>query len=795
MTRWCSHKIKVHFALCQCDWPVNSTIVCLSASLLLRTVADWLQERKLKCNFLSLNGIRCDMRIMNKMLANCWLLLAVSVGGCAEDSEPPGSEGPSQTQLEASSRWIDDASFAGERTDQWLSYGRDFSEQRFVPLTQINKDTIGQLGLAYRVDIGTRIGSVATPLLVDGLLIFPTMRNIVVAVDTRSGRERWRFDPQIDLKFTRVYSAALSRGVAVYQDKVLIATMDGRLIAVGIKDGRKIWETDTFDGGNCRVEGQLPACYISGAPRVARGKVFIGFGGAELNARGYMSAFDVETGALQWRFYTVPRDPQDPEHPEMETAAKTWSAGWWEGGLGGGGTVWDSMAFDEELNQLIIGTGNAGAAYPRHIRSPGGGDNLFLASIIALDVETGRMKWYYQQVPGEQWDYTATQSLILADLEFDGAMKKVVMQAPKNGFFYVLDRNDGKLILAEKFAKVTWASHVDKATGRPVESANADYSKSAQWVYPTPVGANNFQPMAFNPETGLAYISGREGPFVFGVDRDIVNGQTYKVTPGVINPGLELRRAQELIMEAGPPPGVPQGYLKAFDPVAGRLAWQKPMRHIWNGGVLTTAGGLVFVGDTMGFLEAYDAQTGDVLWSFNTFRSLIATPISYALDGEQYVAILAGTGAGANQFGYTGRTASYLYGNEGQLMVFKLGGQVALEEPPMIDRNMPEPPAQIGNAADIEVGDVLYHMHCFSCHGVGARSSEVVPDLRKMLPATHGLFKGIVLQGWFEPRGMLGFGDILDERQAEQIHAYLIDRAHQAYQQEGGDEVEFSGVL
>ena len=707
------------------------------------------------------------------------LLGLVLLGGCERADEPSRSS-PVSAGMGPSKTWIDDQVIASADPGQWPAYGHDFKEQRYVTSSQINRDTIADLGLAYRIDIGTRLGSLATPLLVDGMLIFPTVSNIVVAVDAKTGEGLWRYDPMIDMQHTRFYTASASRGVAAYEDKVIIATQDGRLIAVGAHEGEKIWETDTFDGGNCRGT-VLPTCYISGAPRVARGKVFIGFGGAEFNARGYMSAYDVSTGELQWRFYTVPRDPESPEHPEMQAAAKTWSEGWWKDGMGGGGTVWDSMVFDEDFDQLIIGTGNAGSAYPRHIRSPTGGDNLYLASIIALDIETGRMKWYYQQVPGEQWDYTSTQSLILADLTLDGTPRKVVMQAPKNGFFYVLDRSDGELLSAEKFAIVTWADRVDMETGRPVETAAADYAKGATWLYPAPIGANNWQPMAFNPETGLAYISAREGASIFAVDKDIRHGADYQVRPGVSNPGIEFRRVEELLTEAGPPPGETEGFLKAFDPVAAKLAWQKPMRHGWNSGVLTTAGGLVFIGDAMGFLEAYDAVSGEILWSFNTYKSLLAPPISYTLDGEQFVALLAGTRTGPN---VTVPTAAYLYGNEGQLMVFKLGGQRSIDEPPLVDRSTPRPPTQIGNSEDIEVGDLLYHRHCVTCHGVSASSSGIVPDLRKMSPSTHNTFNGIVVEGWLEPNGMLGFGKVLSDRQSEQIRAYLIEQAHQLYQQE-----------
>ena len=680
---------------------------------------------------------------------------------------------------------------------QWHSYGRDYSEQRFVPTSQINPQTVDRLGLSYAVDLNAYLGISATPLLVDGLLIFPTNWNIVVALDARSGEQVWQFDPEVPRETTRGMGGASSRGVASHEGKIILATMDGRLVAVTAKDGRKLWETNTLDGGTCTQA--MGVCFISGAPRVAKGKVFIGFGGAENNARGYVSAYDVDTGAFLWRFFVVPgdrNDPDHPEHPEMAEAIKTWGESWNDYGYGGGGTVWDSIVYDPDFDQLLIGTGNGGPMFARHLRAPDGGDLLYLASIIALDPDTGRMKWYYQQVPGDQWDYTSTQAMMLADLEIAGNLRKVVMQAPKNGFFYVLDRRDGKLISAEKFAKVTWAEKVDMATGRPIETPQSDYREKPKWVSPGGIGAANWQPSAYNPETGLAYISARESTLLFHLSQEFPDREAYPVMPGFSHNGLDKVNFPKLMEQAGPAPhDIATGYLKAFDPVKGELAWEVPLPHFWNGGVLTTAGDLVFIGNAMGQLDAFHARTGDRLWSFDTYRSIISSPISYELDGIQYVALLTGTGMASAAFGYNGPTASYLYGNRSQLLVFSLDAKAGLPEPEKIVRVIPKPPEQKGSAADIAEGDKLYHTYCSHCHGSALRSDSVMPDLRWSQPGIHTLFNQIVSDGIFVVKGMAGFSDVLNETQVEQIHSYVIKRIEEDYQQEQSEELEYRGGI
>ena len=634
------------------------------------------------------------------------------------------------------------------------------------------------------------------------MLIFPTNWNIVEALDARTGERVWQYDPEVPRETTRGMGGVSSRGVAVHEGKIIIPTMDGRLVAVTAKEGKKLWEVYTLDGGTCTKA--MGVCFISGAPRVAKGKVFVGFGGAENNARGYVSAYDVETGEFLWRFFVVPgdrNDPAHPEHPEMAEAIKTWGDSWNDYGYGGGGTVWDSIVYDEDFDQLIIGTGNGGPMFSRQLRTPDGGDLLYLSSIISLNPDTGRMNWYYQQVPGEQWDYTATQALMLADLEIGGETKKVVMQAPKNGFFYVIDRENGSLISAEKFAVVTWADKVDLETGRPLESAQADYREEPKWVSPGGIGAANWQPSAFSPETGLAYLSARESSMLYHLAEKYSDRDAYPLMPGFSHTGFDEVNFPKLMEEAGPPPNeLLKGYVKAFDPVEGKIAWEVPMPHFWNGGVLTTAGDLVFLGGAMGQFHAFQASSGEKLWSFDTYRSIISAPISYELDGVQYIALLTGTGMASSAFGYSGPTASYVYGNQSQLLVFSLDTKASLTEPEKIVRVIPEPPEQHGSEADVAQGDELYHSYCSHCHGSALRSDSVMPDLRWSQPGIHNLFEEIVLDGIFEIKGMASFSDVLNEQQVKQIHSYVIHRTAEDYQlqrqaREQSDDLDYRGGI
>ena len=491
---------------------------------------------------------------------------------------------------------------ADREPGNWMSHGRSYDEQRYSPLAKIDQANVGQLGLAWTYKLDVDRGVEATPIVVDGVMFTTGAYSIVYALDARSGKLLWKYDPKVPREWAgNGCCDVVNRGVAAWKGKIYVGSFDGRLIALDAKTGKPAWTTDTVIDRNRSYT-------ITGAPRVVKDKVIIGNGGAEMGVRGYVSAYDAATGKLLWRFFTVPGDPkQPPENKAMEMAQKTWSGDAYVQ-QGGGGTVWDSMAYDAELDLLYIGTGN-GSMWNRKVRSPGGGDNLFLSSIIALKPDSGEYVWHYQTTPGDTWDYTATQHIILADLRIKGELRKVLMQAPKNAFFYVIDRKTGELISAEKFAPSNWASHVDMKTGRPVENPEADWTKEARLIFPSPFGAHNWQPMSFNPKTGLVYIPMQETLILLAPD----NNAKY-VRKGIFNVGLQPFDIPE------DPKGMQQvadahkGHLLAWDPVAQKAAWDQPHVTIWNGGTLSTAGNLVFQGSADGRAVAYAADTGKKLW-------------------------------------------------------------------------------------------------------------------------------------------------------------------------------------
>jgi len=658
---------------------------------------------------------------------------------------------------------------ADSEPGNWLAYGRTYEEQRFSPLDQINKQTVPQLGLAWYRDMQTTRGLEATPIIVDGIMFISSSWSRVYALNAVSGAEIWAFDPEVPRQWgRRACCDVVNRGVAVYKGKVYVGTLDGRLIALDAASGKPVWEVDTFIDRSRFYT-------ITGAPRVARGKVFIGNGGAEFGVRGYLSAYDAASGELAWRFYTVPGDPAQPfEHAEMALAAETWSGGeWWK--VGGGGTVWNSIVYDPEFNHLYFGVGN-GSPWPRVMRSPGGGDNLFLSSIVAVDADSGKMQWYYQTTPGDNWDYTAVQDIMLAELEVDGAMRKVLMQAPKNGFFYVIDRSNGELLRAHKFVHTTWASHVDMATGRPVENLALDYSKEAKWIIPTSLGARNWQAMSFDAKKGIVYLTASEISGIYAMDQDWLKTGSYARKPLGLNLGIEIAGLAKIAAET--PGALPsKGYLKAFNPLTGNSDWVVEYPHYWNGGALATSGGLVFQGNAAGKINAMDSDSGDVLWSFESYTSVIASPVTYQIDGVQYVAILAGTGGGDLFNGYTTDIASVIYGNHGKLLVFKLDGTEKLPVQQPVDRTIPLQPELQASAQDIAKGEALFQVNCAACHGFSVRSSGVIADLRLMSEATHQAFEQIVLEGAFLTKGMPTFDDVLDARDTRDIHAYVVSRA------------------
>jgi quinohemoprotein ethanol dehydrogenase len=655
----------------------------------------------------------------------------------------------------------------GYDRSEWAFHGGTPYEQRFSPLAQITTDNVSELGLAWSHDFGVSRGIEVTPIVVDGVMYVTSTWNIVTALDARTGEQLWRVDPKVDrAKAKDLCCDAVNRGVAVEDGKVVLGTIDGRLIALDAVTGETVWDVVTVD--------QSQAYTITGAPRIVKGMVMIGNGGGEFGVRGYMSAYDLQTGEMKWRFYTVPGNPADGfESAIMEEAAKTWTGEWWK--YGGGGTVWDSMAYDPELDLLYIGVGN-GSPWNQHIRSPEGGDNLFLSSIVALKPDTGEYVWHYQTTPGETWDYTATQHMILADLEIEGELRQVIMQAPKNGFFYVLDRGTGEFISAENIVKTTWAKSIDPETGRPVEAKNARWGDSDKMIFTLPgsLGAHNWHPMAFHPQTGLVYIPAQEVPAYYVNDEDFEyhrdgwnTGQDF-AAEAVPTSKLKLKFMR----------GMLKGNLIAWDPVRQKEAWSFKHNGPWNGGIVATAGGLVFQGSADAHFNAFDAASGEKLWSFFSQTGIVAAPVSYEIDGEQYIAVAAGWG-GAYTLVIGGAFPTNSTNGVGRVLVFKLGADGQLPELPVPDAVLPEPPPSTASKRLIKQGMLAYNETCSVCHGIHAVSSGLVPSLRhSYLLGEKEMWENVVLHGERESFGMPGFGNRLNVQESEAIRAYVISEAN-----------------
>lgn len=661
---------------------------------------------------------------------------------------------------------------ADREPGNWMSHGRTYDEQRHSPLKSINDRNVGELGLAWTARLDIDRGVEATPIVVDGVMYTTGAKSIVYAFDARSGTLLWKFDPEVPgIRLSEGCCDVVNRGVAVWQGKVYVGAYDGRLIALDARDGRKLWETDT-------VVDPARSYTITGAPRVVKGKVLIGNGGAEYGVRGYVSAYDADTGKLAWRFYTVPGDPaQEKDDRAMEIARKTWhGTEYWK--QGGGGTVWDSMAFDPELDLLYIGTGNA-SWWNRQARSEGKGDNLFVSSIVALRPDSGEYVWHYQTTPGDMWDYTATQHIILAELPIDGRKRKVLMQAPKNGFFYVLDRTNGKLLSAEKFAPVNWATHVDLATGRPVvDEEVANYLKGPKVISPAFIGAHNWHPMSFNPATGLVYIPMQETAGMLSAP-----ASPQRIAhKSVVNLGVDvpdLPEDPEVVKQIA---ASFKGKLLAWDPVRQQAAWTQDYRTIYNGGTLSTAGNLVFQGTADGRVTAYAADSGKLLWSSPANTGVMAGPVTYEVDGEQYVTFMAGWG-GTFPLILGPLSLEAKVQPEARVLTYKLGGKAVLPPPAQLPQAVPQPPAVTASAEDIAAGRTLYNGFCGSCHGLNAISGGVLPDLRYLDARKHAQFKDIVLMGARAAKGMPPFAGTVSDADAERIHQYLIKRAHDLRQE------------
>jgi quinohemoprotein ethanol dehydrogenase len=637
----------------------------------------------------------------------------------------------------------------------WLTYGRTYSEQRYSPLTKIAAGNASRLGLAWFADLDTNRGQEATPLVIDGVMYVSTAWSLVKAYDARNGHLLWSYDPEVPRELgVNGCCDVVSRGLAAWKGKIFVATFDGRIVALNAATGKPVWSTLTVEKGKPYT--------ITQAPRVIKGRVIIGMSGGEYGVRGYISAYDAETGNLAWRFYTVPGDPSQPfENDAMAMAAKTWSGEWWK--HGGGGPVWDAISYDPELNLLYFGVGN-GLEWSRAKRSANKGDNLFLASIVALNADTGAYVWHYQVIPGDEWDYDAVAQLVLADLKIDGKPRQVLMQANKDGFFYILDRKTGALISAKTFVPVNWASGIDMKTGRPIEHADIRYSTTGKTIVmmPGPDGAHSWHPMAYNPGTGLAYIPAQT------IGKQFTPIKDFKTSPIGWNLGVDV---------AGTP-GPKEGFLLAWDPAKQKEAWRVNYRGPWNGGIVTTAGNIVVQGNATGEFAVYRADNGQKLWSMDVQSPTMGGPMTYEVDGEQYIAVLSGWGSAFSlQAGKVAAQSGNLR-NISRVLAFKLGGSSSL--PPLEPRTLTiNPPPEPADAASIAHGEAVFGRYCSVCHGENAIGGGVVPDLRASNFLGNDFWYEIVLNGALKDAGMVSFKSALNRDDATAIRNYVIHRANQ----------------
>jgi quinohemoprotein ethanol dehydrogenase len=677
------------------------------------------------------------------------LCMLAALAGCSK--KPEQIAGPKAQVTAERLLAANDAANAG----QWMSHGRDYSEQRFSPLQKINTGNVAQLGLAWFADFDTRRGQESTPLVIDGVLYVTTAWSKLYAFDAKSGKLLWSYDPKVPGEWAvNACCDVVNRGVAAWKGRLYLGTIDARLIALDAATGKVIWDVLTIEKGQ--------PYSITGAPRVAKGKVLIGQGGSEFSMRGYLSAYDAETGRLDWRWYVVPGDPAKGfENPQMEQAAKTWRGEWWK--AGGGGAPWDSIIYDPATNLVIMGTGS-GAPWPAEYRSPGGGENLYLASIVALDLDTGNYAWHYQTTPRENWDYDNTSQLITAELELGGAKRHVVMQAPKNGFFYVLDAKSGELLSAEPYvAGINWTKGIDKKTGRPIPNPDADYGKTGKGALVSPFygGAHNWQPLSFSPLTGLVYIPANQSSYAFVASREDDNPMGQKLS-------ISFAGNQEFMRKLKKQP-VNEGFLLAWDPVKQKEAWRVPLGTGRSGGTLATAGGLVFAGNSKNEFTAYRADSGEKLWQADTQTGTMAGPVTYEIDGEQFVAVQAG-------FRQTG---NYYAPNYSRLLVYKLGGTGTLPAEVLFPAPVLNPPAAFGTPAMIMQGEEVYGRFCSTCHGSDGLSRGMFPDLRYSgALAAPELFRAIVIDGALAAKGMVSFKTAgLTNDDAEAVRAYIVGRA------------------
>jgi quinohemoprotein ethanol dehydrogenase len=646
----------------------------------------------------------------------------------------------------------------GDKGDDWPSYGGTYDERHFSALTEINDRNVQSLGLAWYYDLP--LGNPATiPVEVGGTLYVSSGLSIVRAFDVATGKLLWTYDSQVGAHSGKEMRSAWGiRGIAWWNGKVYTGTQDGRLIAIDAKTGKMVWSVQTTRKGN----GQ----FVTGAPRVFDGKIMIGQGGGDSTTnRGYVTTYDAETGKQLWRFYVVPGNPAVDQDETTRLAAKSWTGEWWK--LGGGGEPWNNFTYDRATNTILIGTGN-GFPWNIKIRSPGGGDNLFLCSMVALDASTGAYKWHYQFNPGETWDYNSTMDMALADLTIDGKLRHVVMTAPKNGFFYVIDRTNGKLISAEKIAKVTWADHIDLKTGRPVEKPGFRFENGQNSeVWPSNTGAHSWMPMAYSPQTRLAYIPKIESGIVYN-DRGI-DLKNWKPTVGAL--GLTYGEKIDDPLQY-------TSALMAWDPVTQKQVWKVDTIGGWNGGVLATAGNLVFQGQLDGGLRAYAADTGKELWRFPTQAAILSAPISYRAGGHQYVTVVVGMGTSVTLDPATlGGLQFDARTQKRRILTFRLGGKASLPPAPPPFVLKPIEDASYHPDAALAARGATVYINCIACHGYNAASGGGAPDLRtSYVPQDAAAFRAIVHDGGLKDTGMPQFSELSDA-DLDALRQYLRSRA------------------
>lgn len=649
----------------------------------------------------------------------------------------------------------------------WAGYGRTFDETRFSPLAQINDGNVAKLGLAWYLDLPASPSVVTVPIAVDGTIYMSVGFSVVSGVDAKSGKTLWSYDPKVtEVAGEKLQPAWGIRGLAYWDGKVYTGTQDGRLIAINAKTGQPVWTVETTQGPN---DGR----FITGAPRVFDGMVVIGHGGADTaNVRGYVTAYDAATGKQRWRFYTVPGNPAVDKDETTSLAAKTWTGEWWK--YGGGGTVWNAMTYDPELDRIYLGTGN-GAPWNRHVRSPGGGDNLFLCSVVALDAKTGKYLWHYQTTPGEAWDYNSAMDMTLATLTIDGKPRRVILHAPKNGIFYVIDRDTGKLISGKPFVKVNWNKGLD-ANGRPIDNPEARPTDKPFLVWPSAAGGHSWHPQSFSPATGLVYLPIQDMPNL--LDPRGLSQASWRRKDTGLDTGYHPMSAKGRLSA---PPGSVSALL-AWDPVAQKAAWSVPLPGAFNGGVASTAGNLVFQGNVGGQFVAYDARSGKTLWSFDAHNGVTAAPITYTVGGVQYVSVIAGVGGTSGGTGVLLGDRAWEYREQKRrLLTFVLGGTARLPDdkrgpvaPFVTDPAFRTDPAKVDRGAD------TFFAHCTVCHGAGAVAGGSAPDLRRSaVPADETTFAQVVSEGMLVSQGMPRF-DKLQPAELTELRHYIRFQARAA---------------